>query len=107
MEEQIQEFIGYLRMVKKVSENTVVSYKRDLERMAAFMERRGLTDISDVTSDRLLDYERSLQDEHFAASSITRHNTSMKAFFRYLLENGNISDNPAEDIKSPQIEKRG
>ena len=107
MDTQIQEFTRYLKSVKKTSDNTVISYKRDLERMVSYMERRGITDVKDITQDRLLDYAGSLRDEHFAASSITRHYTSIKAFFRYMLENGNIDDNPAETLKSPQIEKKG
>ena len=105
MRTQIQEFTEYLKNVKHTSENTIVSYKRDLERMAAYMEGRGITDAQNVTEDRLRDYEVSLSDEHFAPSSISRHNTSMKAFFRYMLENGNMDDNPAENLSSPKVEK--
>ncbi len=105
MDEQIQEFISYLQSIKNTSENTVVSYKRDLLRMVAFMEERGVLDVKDITQDRLLDYATSLKEEHFAPSSITRHNTSIKAFFRYMLENGNIDENPAENLRSPKIER--
>ena len=106
MDQQIEEFIRYLQSIKNTSENTVVSYKRDLLRMVAFMEERGILDVKDITEDRLLDYATSLKEEQFAPTSITRHNTSIKAFFRYMLENGNIDENPAENLKSPKIEKR-
>lgn len=105
LEQQINEFTQYLKSIKNTSENTVLSYKRDLMRMASFMEDRGVKTVADITEDRLLDYEKSLSEEHFAPSSITRHNTSIKAFFRYMLENGNVEDNPAENLKSPKIEK--
>ncbi len=105
MDQQVSEFIDYLQSIKNTSENTVISYKRDLLRMIAFMKERGVTDVKDITQDRLLDYERGLKEEHFAPSSITRHNTSIKTFFRYMLENGNIDENPAENLKSPKIEK--
>ncbi len=105
MDQQIQEFVNYLEKIKNSSENTAMSYKRDLTRMVAFMEERGIRDVKDITEDRLLDYAMSLKEEQFAPSSITRHNTSIKAFFRYMLENGNIEENPAENLKSPKIEK--
>ncbi len=105
MEEQIQDFIDYLRRVKKTSENTVLSYERDLKKMAAFMEEKGVSDISKITEDELTEYERSLKEQHFAASSITRHNASIKALFRYLMENGKIDENPAQKLKNPRIEK--
>ncbi|MBR1671168.1 MAG: tyrosine-type recombinase/integrase [Butyrivibrio sp.] len=103
----INEFIDYLKGVKDTSENTLLSYRRDLLRMTDYMKRRGITDVRDISEDRVLDYVRSLMEEQFATSSIARHNTSIKAFFRYLLENGNIDDNPAENIKSPRLEKKG
>ena len=102
MNEQIEEFVDYLTGVKKTSTNTIISYRRDLERMAGYMKKRGITSVSDITGDRLMDYAASLREENFAPSSIIRHNTSMKAFFRYMVENGNISDDPAIVLKSPK-----
>ena len=106
MEELISEFIDYLKNVKSTSENTLLSYRRDLLRMADYMKRRGIENVRDISQDRVLDYVRSLMEEQFATSSIARHNTSIKTFFRYLLENGNIDDNPAENIKSLRVEKK-
>ncbi|MBQ6588078.1 MAG: tyrosine-type recombinase/integrase [Butyrivibrio sp.] len=105
MEQLIDSFGLYLETVKKASVNTISSYKRDLKRMALYMENRGVTSITDVTEDRLFAYINSMQEEHCATSSIIRSLTSIKAFFRFLLENGNIQDNPAEAIKAPKAGK--
>ncbi len=105
IETQINEFIDYMRNVKKTSSNTVDSYRRDLMRLAAYLRDRGIESGSDVTEDCIFDYESELRDENFAPSTITRHNASIKAFFRYLLENGNIDENPAERVKSPKVVK--
>lgn len=106
MQELIEEFIEYMKSVKGTSENTLLSYRRDLMRMRSYMEERGIYDVRDITEDAVQDYCRELKDENYAPASITRHHTSIKAFFRYLLENGNTTDNPAENIKSPRIEKK-
>lgn len=105
MKQQIDEFVGYLKNVKKTSENTLLSYKRDLVRMAGYMSENGVTEAGDVTQDKLSAYGASLREEHFAPSSIIRHYTSIKAFFRYLVENGNITDDPSEILKAPKVEK--
>ncbi len=105
IQNQIDEFIDYLKNVKKTSENTVASYKRDLVRLSVYLEDRGIMDASKVTEDCIFDYAAELADENFAPATITRHNTSIKTFFRYLLENGNIEDNPAERLKSPKVQK--
>ena len=106
MQKQIDEFIEYMDKVKGTAGNTLVSYKRDLVRMASYMEERGITDASMVTEDAIQDYCMSLRNENFSPASITRHSTSIKSFFRYMLENGNIRENPAENIKSPRIDKK-
>ena len=105
IQDQIDEFIDYLKNVKKTSDNTVDSYKRDLMRLSAYLDERGIRDVSKVTEDCIFDYAAELVDENFAPATITRHNTSIKTFFRYLLENGNIEDNPAERLKSPKVQK--
>lgn len=105
MEQLIDAFGLYLETVKKASANTISSYKRDLNRMALYMENRGVTSINDVTEDRLFAYINSMQEEHCANSSIIRSLTSIKAFFRFLLENGNIQDNPSEGIRAPKASK--
>ena len=106
MKQQIDEFIEYMDKIKGTSRNTLLSYRRDLMRMAAYMQERGITDASLVTEDAVQDYCTELRNENFAPASITRHSTSIKSFFRYMLENGNITENPAEKIKSPKIEKK-
>ncbi len=90
MQTQIDEFSMYLKEVKKTSDNTIIAYRRDLKRMADYMAERGVEDASLVTIDNLSDYANSLREEYFSPASVTRHYTSIKAFFRYLVENGNI-----------------
>ena len=42
MEQEIREFIEYLHNTKKTSQNTEVSYQRDLNKMAAYLEMKGI-----------------------------------------------------------------
>ncbi len=105
IDEQIEEFAEYLSNVKNTSQNTIISYKRDLLRMYEYMKERRVLDERDVTDDKIRDYVAGLYEEQFAASSITRHLTSLKTFFTYLLENGNIAENPAEKLKAPKVDR--
>ena len=96
----------HLKSVKKMPENSYISYKSDLMKMADFMEKRGVTKANDVTVDGLQAYIRELSETNYATSSIIRQCTSIRAFFKYLVENGNIGENPAEDLKSPKPMKK-
>ena len=50
---EINEFVKYLREVKKTSKNTEVSYHRDLLQMASYLEEQGITDVEKVTKTSL------------------------------------------------------
>ena len=101
MRRLIEEFTTYLKTVKKTSDNTIASYSSDLLRMSEYMEKVGVQSVGDIGEDKLSGYIASLRNENYQTSSVTRHITSIKAFFRFLVDNGDISDNPAEKIKSP------
>ena len=107
MEEAIQKFIKYCHKIKKSSENTEVSYRRDLEKLKAYLtENCRIEAWSAVTSTHLNSYILSLEEQKYAASSISRASASMKAFFAYLEKKDLIAENPAEMIKPPKIEKK-
>ncbi len=106
MEQEIQEFIEYLHNTKNTSLNTEVSYQRDLTKMAAFLEMRDITAAADVREFDLLGYVDYMEKENFASSTISRSVASMRAFFQYLFSRRRIQQSPAENLKSPKVEKR-
>lgn len=105
MEQLLAEFIIYLKDVKKASDNTASSYKRDIMKMILFMQKKGIDRIEDITEDRLYEYTGEFEKEHLKATSVVRNFTSLRAFFGYLVEKGNISENPARDLKAPKVSK--
>lgn len=106
MRQLIDEFKIYLKTVKRTSDNTIASYTFDLERLAMYMEERGVTGLEDISEDKLISYVSALNDDNYSPYSIARHITSIKAFFRFLVDNGNIGDNPAEKLRNPKVEKK-
>lgn len=101
----VEEFLGYLKLVKKASDNTCNAYKRDLEKLELYASSRGITDVKGITEDILGDYINKLRDEHFAASTIGRHICSIRAFYRFAIENGNINRDVTEFLQAPKVEK--
>ena len=106
MEQEIQGFITYLHNVKKKSLNTELSYKRDLSKMTEFLSGKGIKNFSEVTSDVLGEYVTYLNDNGFAAATVSRSVASMKALFHYLLNEGIISEDPSKPLHAPKIEKK-
>ncbi len=106
MEQEIEAFINYLHNVKKTSKNTELSYRRDLKKMAAYLNTKGIVDPSKVTSEILRDYIENSEEHKAAPASVSRAIASMRAFYSYLEKEGKISSNPTEGLKAPKIEKK-
>lgn len=107
MEEAIQKFIRYLHKTKKASENTEVSYQRDLKKLEEFCHvRLKASSWAQVNATGLNAYVLYMERERYASSSISRSIASMRAFFRYLEKKGCIPENYAEELKPPKIEKK-
>lgn len=106
MEQEIKGFMVYLHNVKKTSQNTELSYQRDLMKMLRFLQEQKVGDFSDVTETNLNSYILDLEKKGMAAATVSRNIASMKAFYLYLLKNGKVSQDPAENLKAPKVEKK-
>ena len=106
MEKEINAFITYLHNVKGTSSNTEMSYKRDLEKVQHFMESRGIRAVSGVSGQDLEDYVKYLQDNRFAAATVSRNIASLKAFYHYMVQEGIVAEDISEKLKAPKIEKK-
>lgn len=106
VEDQIQAFIDYLHNVKHTSENTELSYHRDLNKVKAYLEEQGFTDIKKVTSTTLNSYVLYMEKNKFSAATISRNIASLKAFYHYLYREGMVSEDAAEQLRAPKIEKK-
>ena len=106
MEEEIKEFMEYLSQEKQASQNTQISYRRDLSQMEEYLKEKGITAVDKVNRTILNSYILYLEREGKAATTISRILASMKAFFSYEFCQGAVKKNPAEFLKAPKIEKK-
>ena len=83
-----------------------MSYKRDLEKVQHFMTSRGRAEMSAVTGQDLADYVKYLEENHFAAATVSRNIASLKAFYHYLVQEGLVTEDLSEALKAPKIEKK-
>lgn len=97
-------FEDYLNQ-KRLSSNTVSSYVRDIHKFGIYAKKHQI-EIDSFTQDQIEDYIRVLHDEKQAVSSIKRMVASLKCFYTYLIEIGDIQQNPAKSIVTEKLEKR-
>lgn len=106
MEEQIRAFIAYLHERKGTSENTELSYQRDLYKLAAFLRERSVKEGKDITAVSLHEYVRFLEQSGFKAATISRNIASVRAFCHYLAMQGIVNAAVADNLKAPRAEKK-
>lgn len=105
MEKAIDSFIVYLYNVKKTSDNTALSYRRDLEKVRQFMEKRGIYQVQGITADNLQAYISDLEKQQFKAATVSRNIASIKAFCHFLCREGILGGDVTVGLKAPKIEK--
>lgn len=106
MELEIQKFMLYLEKVKRTSQNTRVSYERDLYKLQKFLNRQSVENIDAVTATNLNSYILYLEKEKFAPSTISRNIAAIKSFYHYLTKDGRVQKDVAEELKAPKVEKK-
>lgn len=106
MQYAVSEFISYLHNEKNTSENTELSYKRDLAKLCAYLNEQGITDVSKVTVTNLNSYVLDLEKKQFAPATISRNIASIKAFYHFLYREKRVKEDISENLKAPRIEKK-
>ncbi len=106
MTNEIQEFITYLRNDKKSSANTEASYRRDLQKAAAFFAQQQITDVREITSTNIRSYLLYLEKQNFSSATVSRNVASLHAFFHFLFKARKIEEDPSEKLHPPKVEKK-
>lgn len=106
LQKLLNEFLTYLKSIRGYSQNTVESYRIDLERFLNFLASKDIDDFNDVSKMILSTYFSTLDAIGLSTKSIARNYSSIKSFFRYLHSNDYIENNPALKFKGPKIAVR-
>lgn len=102
--DKINEYLNYLLIDKKYSNNTIESYKHDLEHFYAFFST-GHKKIDDIKKEDIQDYLKRRKDGNLNDKSISRHISCLRSFYKYLLIEKDIKHNPMEFIEMPKVRK--
>lgn len=84
---------------------TVIAYSKDIEQLVEFVGEKGKTLAAEVTADDIDEFKNVYKQKRYTSKSISRKINSIKAFFRYLMNEGVVESNPAESIAHPKIDQ--
>ena len=108
MKEDIDSFLTYLTVEKGFSDNTVAAYRNDLSRLANFVEeeanKQGITPSwANFGRQGMLSYLLELNQRSYAPTTRARKVAAARSFFKFLLAEEIIKEDPTENVKSPTV----
>ncbi|HHV98653.1 MAG TPA: site-specific tyrosine recombinase XerD [Clostridiaceae bacterium] len=106
MEALIQKFMVFLEKDKRLSENTLQSYRRDIEQYINYLHEINLQNISKTNKATIISYLLQLQKKGRATSTISRNLASIRSFYQYISKNKIIDNDPTSGLESPKVEKK-
>lgn len=97
----IAKFLEYIKVEKRYSENTILSYKKDLETLVFFLkETEGTEDTLKVDKKIVRNFIAWLSQNQMSKRSINRKLSSLRSYFLFLVRVGEIKSSPLETIQS-------
>ncbi len=105
MEKKLDNFLSYIVTVNSGSENTKEAYGRDLKRYIDYLKQEGINSLDDADRTIVLGFINYLRtDKRFGEisnRSLSRYLSSLRSFYRYLLDIKEVSSNPFLSVKIP------
>ena len=102
----IENFLSELKGIRNASNNTIISYKRDLNQFLDFCNEQKIRNIEQISKKHIRVFIVNLNHQGNSTGTISRKLTSLRNLFNFSLRNGNLKQNPLRDIQNPKL-KRG
>ncbi len=97
-------FIDNIWIEKGLSQNTLDSYRSDLEQFSSWLEKNNLNYIK-TSKKEILSYLSFLFQKGLGSKTVARKLSSLKSFFRYLVFKSIIPNDPSSEIETPKLLK--
>jgi integrase/recombinase XerC len=99
-------FFDYLHYERRLSPRTLAGYRRDLEDFLAWLVDHRIADWDRVDSQHVRSYAAARHRQGLSPKSLQRHLSAIRAWFRYLLRERQVTANPAEGVRAPKAQRR-
>ena len=102
-----ESFIDYIRYEKRYSSHTVIAYKKDLDQFVQFStEMVGDFNVKETDTKLVRAWVVSLMEQNLSPRSVNRKVTTLKSFFKFLMKEHVVENNPATQLPLPKIRKK-
>lgn len=101
----VENFLDFLQKDKKLSDNTLQSYNRDIKLYCNYLDSNDMNMLKTGESD-IKEYLDSLTTNGKAVSTVSRNLASLRSFYQYLHKTKVVSSDPTVNLESPKIERK-
>jgi site-specific recombinase XerD len=98
-----KKFVNHLKN-KGRAQATILAYRKDIEQLVEFLKGKELTQVTSVDGNHIEEFKKDLLEKKYTAKSVSRKLNAIKTFFRFLTEEGLITQNPADSVSHPKYE---
>ncbi|GAB0166953.1 site-specific tyrosine recombinase XerD [Lysinibacillus sp. CTST325] len=103
----IEDYIHFIQVERQLSDNTLASYRRDLENYVNFLrEVEGMSDFRKVERTTILRHLEQLRMQGKTSRTVARHISSIRSFHQFLLREKRAETDPTVHLEMPAIEQK-
>ncbi|KRM59432.1 hypothetical protein C5L31_001314 [Secundilactobacillus malefermentans] len=102
LETQVADYLHYSQVERGLSRNTILSYNQDLKEFMAYLKTKDLSSWNKIDRFVILDYLQYENKQNKARNSVIHAVSTLRRFFRYLMQEKFISENPMVQVSSPK-----
>lgn len=99
-------FIEYLQIEKNSSELTIDHYQHDIREFFMFMSEQAIESLNKVEYSDIRLYLTKLYDKKLARKTVARRISCLRSFYKFMLREEIVDNNPFSLVSIPKIEKR-
>ncbi|MGQ9818726.1 MAG: site-specific tyrosine recombinase XerD [Candidatus Kapaibacteriales bacterium] len=101
--ELVEYFLFYLDIERGFSNNTKYSYNNDLSKFISFIQQKGITELGIVSPRLIQDFLEELRRSKLTSRSIARLLSALKHFYRFLISQNLVNNNPFDFVDTPKV----
>lgn len=102
----LERYLRHLTVERGLAKNSLAAYRADLEKYQAFLEAKGIADLTQATATEVQDFISQLRDQGLKASSSARILAAVRGLHKFLVLEGITELDPAGKVKPPKLPKR-
>jgi len=106
IDELIEKYLSEIKNIRRYSDNTIKSYRTDLEEFIAYCKEKQKKDLREITERFIKSYLMILSEKDLDKKTIARKLAAIRSAFKYAFQNDLIIENPLSFISNPKSNRK-